>query len=108
MAFEFVMHTLGREPASARSRRHQPDDLQLYVKTLCPFCVRVQHRMAALDVAIALKNIFLNPSHRSELMSGGGIQMVPCLRIASADGTVEWLYESADIVRYLEQRFEGT
>jgi len=31
--------------------------------------------------------------------------MVPCLRIEKADGAVEWMYESADINRYLERRF---
>jgi glutathione S-transferase len=107
MPFEFVRRILGRESVSARTRRHRPDDLQLYVKTLCPFCMRVQQRMAALDVAIPLRNIFLNPAHRAELVSGGGVQMVPCLRIAAADGSVEWLYESADIVRYLEARYAG-
>jgi len=35
------------------------------------------------------------------LMQGGGKTQVPCLRIEQADGSVQWMYESDDIIRYL-------
>lgn len=35
------------------------------------------------------------------LMQGGGKTQVPCLRIEQADGGVEWMYESNDIIQYL-------
>jgi len=35
---------------------------------------------------------------------GGGKRKVPCLRIEE-DGKTEWMYESNDIIAYLEQRF---
>jgi glutathione S-transferase len=101
----FMMRILGQQPMNEENRRHRPDDLQLFVKTFCPFCVLVQNRMAALDVYIPVKNILHDPAHRAELVAGGGQQMVPCLRIESADGEVEWMYESRDIARYLLNRF---
>lgn len=45
-----------------------------------------------------------NTSDRQQaqaLMQGGGKTQVPCLRIEQADGSVEWMYESDDIIRYL-------
>lgn len=39
--------------------------------------------------------------HHSALSAGGGKTQVPCLRIESDDGKVEWMYESDDIIRYL-------
>ncbi len=39
-------------------------------------------------------------SHAQALMQGGGKTQVPCLRIEQADGSVEWMYESNDIIEY--------
>ena len=39
--------------------------------------------------------------HALELVRGGGKTQVPCLRIETVDGQVEWMYESDDIIRYL-------
>ncbi len=41
---------------------------------------------------------------RAALQAGGGKVKVPCLRIEDADGT-RWMYESNDIIAYLEKRF---
>ena len=41
---------------------------------------------------------------RQELLQGGGKAVVPCLRIKNGD-SVDWLYESMDIIRYLDERF---
>jgi glutathione S-transferase len=31
--------------------------------------------------------------------------MVPCLRIEKEDGSSEWMYESKDIIAYLDERY---
>ena len=36
------------------------------------------------------------------LESGGGKLKVPCLRIENNKGEVNWMYESSDIITYLE------
>ena len=38
------------------------------------------------------------------LMRGGGKGQVPCLRIESELGQVQWLYESDDILDYIQGR----
>jgi len=39
--------------------------------------------------------------HAQALLQGGGKTQVPCLRIEQEDGSVEWMYESNDIISYL-------
>ncbi|MNL19675.1 hypothetical protein D3C87_1408890 [compost metagenome] len=53
---------------------------------------------------IALHDAKGDPQAREQLQSGGGKVKVPCLRIEEAGGT-RWMYESSDIIAYLEQRF---
>lgn len=36
-----------------------------------------------------------------ELVKGGGRGTVPCLKIFRDDETVQWLYESMDIIEFL-------
>lgn len=79
-------------------------DLALYHFTTCPFCVRVRRAVKKMGLPLELRNIHKSAEHRTELAQGGGSTQVPCLRIDS-DGDVRWLYESADIVDYLQERF---
>ncbi|MFA4912707.1 MAG: glutathione S-transferase N-terminal domain-containing protein, partial [Burkholderiaceae bacterium] len=44
------------------------------------------------------------PQARAELQQGGGKVKVPCLRIDEA-GQTRWMYESDDIIAFLERRF---
>lgn len=43
-----------------------------------------------------------NAQNNADLITGGGKNQVPCLRIETGNGNVRWLYESIDIVRYLK------
>jgi len=43
---------------------------------------------------------------RQELLEGGGKAVVPCLKIKNGD-SVDWLYESMDIIRYLDEHFSN-
>ena len=47
-------------------------------------------------------------SSREELLQGGGALKVPCLRIEDEQGTVSWIYESSEIIDYLDGRFMAT
>ncbi len=60
--------------------------------------------MKRQSVQVELKDAKGNPQHRQELEQGGGRVKVPCLRIEH-NGEVEWMYESSDIVNYLEKEF---
>lgn len=53
-----------------------------------------------------MKNINENEKFREELIKKGGKQTVPCLRIEKQNGEDEWMYESMDIIAYLDKRFD--
>ncbi len=57
-----------------------------------------------LGIEIEIRDTMKNPKHRQTLFSEGGMTQVPCLRIEKED-SVEWMYESADIIAYLNRRF---
>ncbi|MEZ8205348.1 glutaredoxin family protein [Vibrio splendidus] len=76
----------------------------LYQFEACPFCVKVRRAMKRQSVQFELRDAKNNDQHRAELEAGGGRVKVPCLRIEK-DGKTEWMYESSDIVTYLEKQF---
>jgi glutaredoxin len=80
--------------------------LALYQYAACPFCVKVRWAMQRNSLKVTTKDAKRNPQYAKELVEGGGSLKVPCLRIEESDGAVTWMYESSDIIDYLEQRFE--
>lgn len=80
-------------------------NLTLYHFSTCPFCIKVRHEMARLSLPIELRNAQHDSDFRAELEQGGGKIQTPCLRIADARGGMQWMYESEEIKRYLQQRF---
>ena len=93
-----------RSPDEQKRVEQEAKQLTLYHFPSCPFCMRTRQKIKQLDVPIREKDINQDPAAREELIEGGGKKTVPCLRIDSDEGT-QWMYESADINRYLEQRF---
>ncbi|MGH1429066.1 MAG: glutaredoxin family protein [Arenicella sp.] len=79
------------------------EGLSLYQLFACPFCVKTRRALHRLNVNVNIKDIGKYQQFRGELEQGGGKVQVPCLRIEEA-GNVRWLYESSDIVQFLEQR----
>ena len=79
--------------------------LALYHFKTCPFCIKVRHEMARLSLPITLRDAQHDPVHRADLLAGGGKVQTPCLRITDDSGAVQWLYESKEIIGYLQQRF---
>ena len=76
----------------------------LYQFHACPFCVKVRRTLQRLNLPIELRDAKAGP-FREELKQQGGEVKVPCLRIEQADGSVEWMYESSDIIAYLEKNY---
>lgn len=77
----------------------------LYQFHACPFCVKVRRAMQRLNLPIELRDAKAEGVYREELSQQGGEVKVPCLRIDKADGTTEWMYESSEIIAYLEKSF---
>ena len=61
--------------------------------------------MKRQSLQIETRDAKRSDSARDELLAGGGQLKVPCLRIESMAGGAEWMYESSDIISYLNQRF---
>lgn len=98
------MSRVRRSADEQRSADRAAGQLTLYHFRSCPYCLRVRRAVHRLDIPIALRDIRANPAAHRALLAGGGRQMVPCLYIDDpAQGT--WLYESADIIDYLNRRF---
>lgn len=93
-----------RSPQGQAAVNADAASLSLYQFQACPFCVKTRRAMHRLNVPIALKDAKGDPEARAALQAGGGKVKVPCLRIEEADGT-RWMYESNDIIAYLEKRF---
>ena len=78
-------------------------DWALYQIYACPFCVKVRRAIHRLNVPVTLRDAQNDPQHREALKTGGGRIKTPCLRIEEK-GSVRWVYESKDIIKFLEAR----
>jgi glutaredoxin len=94
-----------RNAEAQRQIDRECEQLALYHFKTCPFCIKVRHEMARLSLPISLRDAQHDPEHRSALLQGGGKVQTPCLRITDSQGQVQWMYESNDIIKYLQQRF---
>ncbi|MFT5131256.1 MAG: glutaredoxin [Rhodothermales bacterium] len=70
----------------------------------CPFCIKVRRVAHRLGLPIEYRDASRGSEYRDELEREGGKSQVPCLRIEEGDA-VTWLYESGDVIDYLEKRF---
>lgn len=74
---------------------------ELYHSETCGFCHRVRRYLAGVGWEIPLRDTMRDREALRELIQGGGRATVPCLKITSESGE-RWLYESLDIIDYLE------
>lgn len=98
---EPIERTEGQQRVVDEETKH----LSLYYFPMCPYCLRVRCVIKKLKLNIELRDIHRVPKYRTELITHGGDSRVPCLRIQDREGNVQWMYESADINRYLTDRF---
>jgi len=78
--------------------------LKLYQFYACPFCVKTRRSIKRLNLKVETRNAQAEGEFRKELELNGGKIKVPCLKIEGA-GEASWLYESNDIIKYLDERF---
>ena len=83
----------------------QTSTMALYHFRTCPFCIKTRHAMKRLSLNIETRDAQHDPKAREELERGGGQVKVPCLRMVDDQGKETWMYESADIIAYLQERF---
>ena len=78
----------------------------LYQFHACPFCVKVRRALHRLNVNIELRDA-KTEDYGNELLKEGGKRKVPCLRVEEG-GKVQWMYDSKNIITYLQQIFDET
>jgi glutaredoxin len=101
----FTPKGIRRDPELQARIDQQATSLKLYQYQACPFCVKVRREMKRQSLTIETRDVKRSETAREELLTGGGNLKVPCLRIEGLQGQIEWLYESSDIIGYLEERF---
>ncbi len=77
-------------------------NMRLYQFKTCPFCIKVRRAIKRQSLNIEFLDAQHNQEHREELMQGGGKVKVPCLKIIDDEGNDNWLYESSQIIDYLQ------
>lgn len=104
----FSPRTVARAPEQQAVIDEQTSALRLYQYEACPFCVKVRRAMRRNSLNIATRDVKRSDTAREELLAGGGLLKVPCLRIDEPGQASRWMYESSDIIAYLEGRFAKT
>lgn len=101
----FTPKGIKRDANAQKLIDNKTDKLKLYQFHACPFCVKVRRAMKRMSLNIETRDAKNNQNYKSELVSEGGRHKVPCLKIENKDGSVNWMYESSEIVSFLSERF---
>lgn len=92
-----------RSEEEQKSANARAAHLTLYQFHACPFCIKVRRALHRLNIKVELRDA-KSEAVADELIKGGGKRKVPCLRIRE-NGSDRWMYESKDIIAYLEKFF---
>lgn len=97
-----------RHEVAQQQLDQQTKNLILYQFRTCPFCIKVRRAIKRLSLNIETRDAQHDMFARTELLEGGGQIKVPCLKITNAQGEVSWLYESQEIIQYLQDNFDDS
>ncbi len=92
----------GRRGRSYRRARSPEEPLELYSFEASPYCRIVREALTSLEIPYVLRNVARGSAKREAFAARAGKMMVPYL-IDPNTGTE--MFESADIVRYLEATY---
>lgn len=74
----------------------------LYQFQLSPFATKTRRCVRNLGLSIPILDVLEDSTAWQELVLQGGKDQVPCLKIERAGSPAQWMYESTEIIRYLE------
>ncbi len=98
-----IVRRSGERVRPGLEEREQPDELPvLYNIEMSPYCRKVREKFNELNLHYRVENVGKFSARRPELVERGGKMMVPYL-IDPNTGTE--MYESDDIVAYLEETY---
>jgi glutaredoxin len=98
----FTPRSIRRDALAQAAIDDQTGKLTLYQYRACPFCVKVRRAMKRQALNIETRDVKRSETAREELLAGGKLLKVPCLRIEDTQGQLRWVYESSEIISYLE------
>ena len=82
-------------------------NMSMYQYFACPFCIKTRRTVHRLNIPLEYRDAQVRGGeHRNTLEREGGQIKVPCLRIEDGQNTT-WLYESKDIIAYLNKAFDA-
>ena len=100
------LQEIQRDPREQESVDDETKHLALYHYESCIFSSRVRRAIQVLSLEIETRDILECHSHYEELQKHCGKTTVPCLRILEPkNNSSTWMFESADIIAYLAERF---
>ncbi|VAW78424.1 Glutaredoxin [hydrothermal vent metagenome] len=107
LLWEWISTPKGMQRPDAEQQRVDEitRNLVLYQFRTCPFCIKTRQALRRLSLNIELRDAQHDPHDRQALLEGGGKIKVPCLKMTGDEGQVTWLYESDQIITWLNQRF---
>jgi len=88
--------------ARARASRAPAEPLELYSMEASPFCRLVRETLCTLELPYLLHNVAKGSPRREAFIARSGRMMVPWLYDPNTD---TGMFESADIIRYLEETY---
>ncbi|MFT7266798.1 MAG: glutaredoxin [Porticoccus sp.] len=100
----FSPKIIKRHPSSQAKLNEKTAGLTLFQYPACPFCVKVRRTIKKHSLSVKLIDPRLCGHSSQELLEIGGKLKVPCLKIEANDADIHWMYESSDIIKYLEDR----
>ncbi len=101
----FTPRSIKRDTQAQAAIDKQTSQLTLYQYKACPFCVKVRRAMKRQGLDVEVRDVKRSAAAKSELLAGGGTLKVPCLRIKQGERVAQWMYDSQDIIGYLEKQF---
>jgi|SaaInl5LU_22_DNA_1037371.scaffolds.fasta_scaffold96363_2 glutaredoxin len=99
----FTPRSIKRDEMAQTAVDESMTGLVLYQYRACPFCVKVRRALKRDAIKLETRDAKRSETARNELVTGGGKLKVPCLRTVD-QGEVRWIYDSSDIVDYLQDR----
>ncbi len=95
-----------QRPAEMQTAINQQcQNIILYQYKACPFCVKVRRSLKRLSLPVETRDPKRSDTAKKELIAGAGKLKVPCLKIDDSEGGIQWMFDSKDIISYLERRF---
>jgi len=94
-----------RSPEKQQQVDKDARTLVLYQFRTCPFCIKTRRAIKRLSLNIEIRDAQRDEANRQQLLQGGGQIKVPCLVVNDDQKGETWMYESNDIIDYLQTRF---